>query len=196
MRSSPPFGRIRPPGVPRPLFCPPSPSRPRTRTRSSAKPRSPAWSSTGGGAPVVVGTTERTVTVEVTATDPSGLSEINATLYHGAYGAQAATVPSAAACGPTADATTTCTLAFALKPGTTPGDDSLAGTWSISAYAVSADIDAHFLESAATSAVQRDTQVPADATVRAYADGDYRWSYAVTAGTAAAVSAADYVDVV
>ena len=32
-------------------------------------------------------------------------------------------------------------------------------------------------------------------TLRAYADGDYRWSYAGTAGTAAAVSAADYVDV-
>lgn len=117
-----------------------------------------------GGDPVVVGTTERTVTVEVTATDPSGLSEINATLYHGAYGAQDATVPSAAACGPTADATTTCTLTFVLKPGTTPANDSLAGTWSVSAYAVSADIDAHFLDSAATFAVQRDTRVTADAT--------------------------------
>ncbi|WP_406354969.1 calcium-binding protein [Streptomyces sp. NBC_00658] len=213
-----------------------------------------------GGDPVVVGTTERTVTVEVTATDPSGLSEINATLYHGAYGAQDATVPSAAACGPTADATTTCTLTFVLKPGTTPANDSLAGTWSVSAYAVSADIDAHFLDSAATFAVQRDTRVTADATpepvrwgkvltvtggvqnaawatgtyaaaeagrpvalqfrkkgcteyttvktvptaadgtvsttVRAYNDGDYRWSYAGTATTAAALSEADYVDVV
>ncbi|MFQ3559318.1 hypothetical protein QZN11_21300, partial [Streptomyces gramineus] len=32
-------------------------------------------------------------------------------------------------------------------------------------------------------------------TVRAYADGDYRWSYAGTATTAAAVSPADHVDV-
>ncbi|MFD9332082.1 calcium-binding protein [Streptomyces sp. NPDC060065] len=213
-----------------------------------------------GGDPVVVGTTERTVTVEVTATDPSGLSEINATLYHGTYGAQDATVPSAAACGPTSDATTTCTLTFVLKPGTTPANDSLAGTWSVSAYAVSADIDAHFLDSAATFAVQRDTKVTADATpepvkwgkvltvtggvqnaawatgtyaaaeagrpvalqfrkkgcteyttvktvktaadgtvsttVRAYTDGDYRWSYAGTPTTAAAASEPDYVDVV
>jgi hypothetical protein len=32
-------------------------------------------------------------------------------------------------------------------------------------------------------------------TVRAYADGDYRWSYAGTDATAAAVSEGDFVDV-
>ncbi|MEU0964712.1 calcium-binding protein [Streptomyces sp. NPDC005917] len=211
------------------------------------------------GNPVVVGTSARTVAVEVTATDPSGFDAINATLYHGSYAAQDSTVASTAACGPTTDATSTCTLTFNLNPGTAPANDSLAGAWSVSAYAIAADSDAQFLDSAATFNMQRDTQLTADATpepvrygriltvtggvqnaawatgsyvaaaagqsvdlqfrragcttwstlksattaadgtvsttVRAYDDGDYRWSYAGTAGTAAAVSAADFVDV-
>lgn len=212
------------------------------------------------GNPVVVGTAARTVTVEVTATDPTGLDKIHATLYHGSYTAQDATVTPMEACGPTTATTTTCTLTFTLAPGTAPANDSLAGSWSVSAYAIAADGDAEFLDSAATFSIQRDTQVTADATpepvkwgkiltvnggvqnaawatgtyaaaeagqpvalqfrkkgcteyttvktiptaadgtvsttVRAYNDGDYRWSYAGTATTAAAVSAADYVDVV
>ncbi|MGW4733928.1 calcium-binding protein [Streptomyces shenzhenensis] len=210
------------------------------------------------GDPVVLGTAERTVTVEVTATDPAGLMEVNATLYHGSYSSPDATVPATAACGPTPDATTTCTLTFALEPGTTPADGSLAGAWHVSAYAIAADIDAEFLENAATFDLQRDTQVAVNApervkwgknltvtggvqnadwatgtyaaaaagqpvklqfrpkgcatyttvktvntaadgtvsaTVRALVDGDYRWSYAGTAGTAAAVSKGDFVDV-
>ncbi|MBW8701286.1 hypothetical protein MBT84_16905 [Streptomyces sp. MBT84] len=211
------------------------------------------------GRPVVVGTTERVVTVEVTATDPAGLQQIDATLYHGSYANQDATVPSSAACGPTTDTTTTCTLTFTLKPGIDPSDDSLAGTWSLSAYAISLDNDGVGLDNAATFPVQRDTQVTVDATpepvkrgktltvkggvqhagwatgaytaaeagrpvqlqfraegchnyttvktvrttangtvsttVRASSDGSYRWVYAGTADTAAAVSAADFVDV-
>ncbi|MER5523783.1 calcium-binding protein [Streptomyces sp. NPDC002677] len=211
------------------------------------------------GDPVVVGTDARTVSVAVTATDPTGLSEINATLYHGAYAAQDSTVPAATDCAPTADATTTCTLTFNLTPGTAPADDTLAGTWSVSAYAIGADGDAQFLENAATFALKRDSRLTVDATpepvkwgklltvkgdvrnadwatgaftaagagqsvelqfrpagcgtwstlktastaadgtvsttVRAYVDGDYRWSYAGTATTAAATSPSDYVDV-
>ncbi|MFE6486076.1 DUF5707 domain-containing protein [Streptomyces sp. NPDC057757] len=117
------------------------------------------------GSPVVVGTAARTVTVKVTATDPSGLDQINATLYHGTYGAQDATVPSAAACGPTTATTSTCTLTFTLTPGTAPADDSLAGSWSVSAYAVAVDSDAEFLDSAATFALKRDSRLTAaDAT--------------------------------
>nr|WTB33223.1 calcium-binding protein [Streptomyces sp. NBC_00830] len=211
------------------------------------------------GNPVVVGTSARTVTVEVTATDPSGLEQINATLYHGPYGAQDGTVASDAACGPTTATTSTCTLTFTLKPGTTPAGNALAGAWNVSAYAIAPDSDAVFLDSAATFSMQRDTQVTADATpepvkwgrtltvtgdvrhadwatgtsvaaeagqpvelqfrregsstyctvktvqtaaggtvsttVAAHADGSYRWSYAGTAGIAAAVSAGDFVDV-
>ncbi|MGW1727724.1 DUF5707 domain-containing protein [Streptomyces sp. NPDC002306] len=211
------------------------------------------------GDPVVVGTSARTVTVEVTATDPSGIEQINATLYHGSFGAQDSTVASAAACGPTADTTSTCTLTFTLTPGTAPAVDTQAGTWHVSAYAIAPDSDAVFLDSAADFAVRRDTKVTVDATpepvrpgrvltvkgdvrhagwatgttvptaagrsvdlqfrpagstgyctlktvrtaadgtvsttVRAYVDGSYRWSYAGTADTAAAVSADDYVDV-
>ncbi|MER7835381.1 calcium-binding protein [Streptomyces sp. NPDC096040] len=211
------------------------------------------------GAPVVVGTSARTVSVAVTATDPTGISEINATLYHGTYAAQDSTVPAATNCAPTTDATTTCTLTFNLIPGTAPANDALAGTWNVSAYAIAADGDAQFLENAATFTMKRDTRLTADATpepvrwgklltvkggvrnadwatgafaaaaagqsvelqfrpagcgtwttlksastaadgtvsttVRAYADGDYRWSYAGTDTTAAAVSASDFVDV-
>ncbi|MER6466520.1 calcium-binding protein [Streptomyces sp. NPDC001288] len=211
------------------------------------------------GDPVVVGTGARTVSVAVTATDPTGLSEINATLYHGAYAAQDGTVAAATDCAPTSDATTTCVLTFDLAPGTAPAASTLAGTWSVSAYAIAADGDAQFLERAATFTMKRDTRLTADATpepvkwgklltvkgtvqnadwatasfaaaaagqsarlqfrpsgcatwstlktavtaadgtlsttVRAYADGDYRWSYAGTATTAAAVSPADHVDV-
>ncbi|MCX4611337.1 hypothetical protein [Streptomyces mirabilis] len=70
------------------------------------------------GNPVVVGTGARTVTAEVTATDPSGLQQVNATLYHGPFGAPDSTVASTAACGPTVATTTTCTLTFTLTPGT------------------------------------------------------------------------------
>ncbi|MFJ4468800.1 DUF5707 domain-containing protein [Streptomyces sp. NPDC089424] len=211
------------------------------------------------GKPVVVGTTARTVTVEVTATDPSGLEQINATLYHGSIDAPDAAVSSTAACGPTADTTSTCTLTFPLTPGTAPADDAQAGTWKVSAYAIAPDSDAHFVDAAASFTMLRQTQVTADATpepvkrgkpltvkggvqhagwtagtnvaagagqavklqfrpegcrefktvktvltgadgslstsVRAYNDGTYRWSYAGTSGTAAAVSAGDFVDV-
>ncbi|WP_156110798.1 DUF5707 domain-containing protein [Streptomyces adustus] len=212
-----------------------------------------------GGNPVVVGTGARTVTVDVIATDPSGLDQINATLYHGSYGSQDSTVASTAACGPTTAVTSTCTLTFTLTPGTAPAGDALAGTWHVSAYAIAPDSDAVFLDSAADFLVQRETRLTVDATpepvrfgrnltvagtvqhagwaagtavpaaagrsvdlqfrpagsstyctlktvttaadgtvsttVRAYLDGSYRWSYAGTADTAAAVSADDYVDV-
>ncbi|GGJ21180.1 calcium-binding protein [Streptomyces brasiliensis] len=212
-----------------------------------------------GDRPIVLGTTERTVTVEVTATDPAGFDAINATLYHGPYSAPDATVSSTSACGPTTDATSTCTLTFTLEPGTVPADDASAGTWSVSAYAIASDSDAEFLDSAATVAVQRDTRITADATpervawgrtitvtggvrhadwatgtytgaeagrpvelqfreegcdtyttvktvrtaadgtvsttVLATSDGSYRWAYAGTADTAAAVSAGDFIDV-
>ncbi|MFD3456425.1 DUF5707 domain-containing protein [Streptomyces sp. NPDC058691] len=212
-----------------------------------------------GGQPVVVGTAERDVTVKVTATDPSGLDQINATLYHGTFADQDVTVPSAAACEPTTETTSTCTLTFTLTPGTVPADGSQAGAWSVSAWAIAPDSDAVFLDAAATFDVRRDTQVTADATpepvkfgknltvkgsvqhadwaagayapaaagrpvalqfrvadcdswitvktvktaadgtvsttVPALIDGSYRWSWAGTADTAAAVSAADFVDV-
>lgn len=212
------------------------------------------------GDPVVVGTSARTVTVEVTATDPSGLDQVNATLYHGSFGAPDSTVASAAACGPTAAATTTCTLTFTLTPGSAPADNALAGDWHVSAYAIAPDSDAVFLDSAATLSVLRDSQVTVatssksirrgrvltvtggvrnadwatgtsvgaqadlpvslqfrprnsstyctlktvrtgaagalSTTVHASTDGYYRWSYAGTASTAAAVSAGAFVDVV
>lgn len=213
----------------------------------------------GDGAPVVLGTGPRTVTVEVTATDPAGLQEIDAALYHGSFSAQDAAIASDAACGPTTEATTTCTLTFSLAPGTAPADDSLAGTWNVSAYAIAADGDAAFLDAAASFDLRRETRLTADAApekvrrgrtvtvtgdvrhagwaagttvaaaagqevelqfrakggyayrtvktvttaadgtvsanVRAFQDGSYRWSYAGTSGTAAAVSPADCVDV-
>ncbi|MFE2421231.1 calcium-binding protein [Streptomyces hokutonensis] len=111
-----------------------------------------------GGNPVVVGTGMRTVTVAVTATDPSGLQQIDATLYHGTFAAQDTAVASAKVCGPTADTTTTCTLTFTLAPGTAPANDSLAGGWSVSAYAIAPDSDAVFLDTAATFNVLRDSQ--------------------------------------
>ncbi|MFE2137307.1 calcium-binding protein, partial [Streptomyces sp. NPDC059466] len=111
------------------------------------------------GAPVVVGTGARTVTVEVTATDPAGLQQVDATLYHGSFAAPDSTVASTGACGPTAAATTTCALTFTLTPGTAPADDSLAGEWHVSAYAIAPDSDAVFLDSAATVSVLRDSQV-------------------------------------
>ncbi|MFB8772536.1 DUF5707 domain-containing protein [Streptomyces broussonetiae] len=117
-----------------------------------------------GGAPVVLGTSARTVTVEVTATDPAGLEQINATLYRGPFDAPEATVASDAACGPTSATTTTCALTFTLTPGTAPADSSQAGTWHVSAYAISPDSDAVFLDSAAEFALRRATGLTVDAT--------------------------------
>ncbi|MFF3380005.1 calcium-binding protein [Streptomyces sp. NPDC002680] len=212
------------------------------------------------GDPVVVGTGARTVTVEVTATDPSGLEQISARLYHGSFGAPDSSVAPAATCGPTAATTTTCTLTFTLTPGTVPATSSLAGGWSVSAYAIAPDSDAVFRDNAASFTLQRATDVtvatspkpvkwgrtltvtggvtnanwatgtsvgaeaglPAtlefrprgsstyctvktvqtasdgtlSTTVRAYTDGYYRWSYAGTTTTSAALSPAAFVNVV
>ncbi len=212
------------------------------------------------GAPVVVGNGARTVTVEVTAADPAGLEQISARVYHGSFDAPDSIVAPAAACGPTAATTTTCTLTFTLTPGTVPATGSLAGGWSVSAYAIAPDSDAVFRDNVASFTMLRATQVTVDAapkpvkwgrtltvtggvtnadwatgtsvgaetglpatlefrprgsstycalktvrtaadaslstTVRAYTDGYYRWSYAGTATTAAAVSPAAFVNVV
>ncbi|GAA3858528.1 hypothetical protein GCM10023084_10250 [Streptomyces lacrimifluminis] len=212
------------------------------------------------GAPVVVGTGARTVTVEVTAVDPAGFEQISARLYHGSFSAPDSSAAPAAACGPTAATTTTCTLTFTLTPGTVPAAASLAGGWSVSAYAIAADSDAVFRDNAASFTMLRTTQVSVDttpkpvkwgrtltvtggvtnadwatgtsvgaeaglpatlefrprgsstyctlktvrtaadgtlsATVRAYTDGYYRWSYVGTATSAAAVSPAAFVNVV
>lgn len=211
------------------------------------------------GAPVVVGTGARTVTVEVTATDPAGLEQISARLYHGSFSTPDSSVAPTAPCGPTSATTTTCTLTFTLTPGTVPAAGSLAGGWSVSAYAIAPDSDAVFRDNAASFSMRRATGVTVDAapkqvkwgrtltvtggvtnadwatgtsvgaeaglpatlefrprgsstyctvktvqtaaggtlstTVRAYTDGYYRWSYAGTATTAAAVSPATFVDV-
>ncbi|MEU9332255.1 calcium-binding protein [Streptomyces sp. NPDC048290] len=212
-----------------------------------------------GGQPVVVGTTARTVTVDITATDPSGLEQINATLYRGTIDAPEVSVAPATACGPTTATTTTCSLTFTLTPGTAPATTAQAGTWRVSAYAIAPDSDAVFKDSAATFAVKRSTAVTVDATpepvrrgrlltvtgavrhadwatggqsgaaagqpvklqfrkpgcrdfktvktvqtaadgtlnttVRAFQDGTYRWSYAGSDTTAAALSEGDHVDV-
>ncbi|MFE4666219.1 DUF5707 domain-containing protein [Streptomyces sp. NPDC056716] len=117
-----------------------------------------------GGQPVVVGTSARTVSVEVTATDPSGLEQINATLYRGSAESPVATVASDAACGPTAATTTTCTLTFTLTPGTAPADASQAGTWQVSAFAIAPDSDAVFRDTAAAFSVLRASEATVDAT--------------------------------
>ncbi|MET8827134.1 DUF5707 domain-containing protein [Streptomyces sp. NPDC004610] len=212
-----------------------------------------------GGQPVVVGTAARTVTVDITATDPSGLEQISATLYRGTIDAPEVSVAPAAPCGPTTATTTTCTLTFTLTPGTAPADAAQAGTWQVSAFAIAPDSDAVFKDSAADFAVRRATEVTVDAgpepvrrgrlltvtgavrhadwatgtltgapagqpvklqfrtagckefttvktvttapdgtlntTVRAFLDGTYRWSYAGTDTTAAAVSEGDHIDV-
>ena len=79
-------------------LCPPSPSRPRTRTSSSATPTSPAWSSTTATPSSSVPPREPSPSRSPRPTRPAS-TEINATLYHGSYGAQDSTVPSTAACG-------------------------------------------------------------------------------------------------
>ncbi|MFE2039862.1 DUF5707 domain-containing protein [Streptomyces sp. NPDC059477] len=138
-----------------------------------------------GGQPVVVGTSARTVTVEVTATDPSGLEQINATLYRGSVESPVATVASDAACGPTAATTTTCALTFTLTPGTAPADASQAGTWQVSAFAIAPDSDAVFRDTAAAFSVQRASQATVDATPE-----PVRWGRALT--VTGAVQQADW----
>ncbi|MGW0763820.1 calcium-binding protein [Streptomyces sp. NPDC002814] len=212
------------------------------------------------GKPVVVGTSARTVSVDVTATDPAGLEQINATLYHGSINAPDSRVRSTGGCVLTAaDTTGTCTLTFTLTPGTAPATGSLAGAWNVQAFAIGADSDAVSRDTAGTFTMQRETRLTVDAgpepvkwgkvltvkggvqqadwatgtlaagaadqpvalqfrqkgcatystvktvktaadgtlstTVRAYSDGDYRWSYAGTDTTAAGVSEGDFVDV-
>ncbi|MGW1784347.1 calcium-binding protein [Streptomyces sp. NPDC002143] len=129
----------------------------------------------GDGRPVVVGTSARTVTVEITATDPTGLDQINATLYHGSFAAPDAKVAPAAACGPTTDTTSTCTLTFTLAPGTAPATDAQAGAWSVSAYAIGADGDAEFLDAAAGFNVLRESRATVAAT-----PARVKWGRAVT----------------
>jgi hypothetical protein len=173
------------------------------------------------GNPVVVGTGARTVTAEVTATDPSGLQQVNATLYHGPFGAPDSTVASTAACGPTVATTTTCTLTFTLTPGTAPADEATPkpvkwgrvltvtggvrnadwATGTSVGAAAGRPVSLQFRPKGSSTyctlkTVPTVTGGTLSTTVRAYTDGSYRWSYAGTADTAAAVSAGTVVDVV
>ncbi|MFF3465382.1 calcium-binding protein [Streptomyces sp. NPDC001984] len=119
-----------------------------------------------GGKSIVVGSSGKaSVTVKLTASDPSGISDAGGILYHGTdvtHNDWGVTLPS---CGEHSVTTYTCT--FALKSNSDrPFDvikNSQAGTWKMWAYALGADGDYRFTDPAKTFKVLRAAQLTANA---------------------------------
>ncbi|MFD3452431.1 calcium-binding protein [Streptomyces sp. NPDC058691] len=118
------------------------------------------------GKPVVLGTTSKlTVKVTLTASDPSGIYDADAFLYHGTYPDNVdGAATSTKTCGLQNVAKYTCTLSYTFTSQDTVYKNGLAGTWKVAAYAVGQDGD--FVENDAikTFKVLRTSKLTVNAT--------------------------------
>ncbi|MGW3165226.1 DUF5707 domain-containing protein [Streptomyces sp. NPDC001142] len=100
-----------------------------------------------GGKDIVLGTTaSKTVSVSVTASHPSGISDAFVALWHGKDlysedSVDGAVVPNedAAKCTKVNTTTSTCKLTFTFEPGWELYKNSLAGTWKVAAAVLAGD---------------------------------------------------------
>ncbi|WP_329027162.1 DUF5707 domain-containing protein [Streptomyces sp. NBC_00690] len=126
-----------------------------------------------GGKDIVLGTTDvKTFTIAVTATDDSGI-EVGRTypiMWHGPihkpsgdpYGL---VLPDdiRGKCVNQSRTTTTCTYTFTMNPRIEPQDNTTAGTWTVSAYALANDGDYISKDSATKARVLRNSKLTANA---------------------------------
>ncbi|MEU4090975.1 calcium-binding protein [Streptomyces sp. NPDC026673] len=122
-----------------------------------------------GGKDIVLGTTAtKTVSLSVTATDPSGIEDVFAILWHGTDlespdGVDGGVVPNedTATCtvSATDPAVSTCKLTFTFDPAMDLYKNELAGTWKVAVGALAKDEDGVVKDAAATTKVKRNARL-------------------------------------
>ncbi|MFI7597218.1 hypothetical protein [Actinoplanes sp. NPDC049681] len=150
----------------------------RTVIRAFAGPASPPDETAGatkitnvvvnGGKDLAFGTSGSTsFTTTFTATDPSGIADGDAYLYHGSYQAPDGLILAAgpADCVKSSDATSVCTARFTMDVRVDAAKNALSGAWKVAAWAHAAD-GTGFTDRHAAGAVglKRTTKLTADAT--------------------------------
>ncbi|MFD5097836.1 DUF5707 domain-containing protein [Streptomyces albidochromogenes] len=121
-----------------------------------------------GGKDIVLGTTNpKTITVSVTATDPSGIQDAYVALWHGASAddVDGYVIPNeeAATCTATNATTATCKLTITIDPQLDLYMNSLAGTWKVEAAAQGKDEDFVWKDAYKTHRVQRFSKLTVNA---------------------------------
>ncbi|WP_406265927.1 calcium-binding protein [Actinacidiphila glaucinigra] len=126
-----------------------------------------------GGNEIVLGTTAtKTVTVAVTATDPSGIDDVFAVLWHGTDLEAPGTVDGGvvqnedrAKCSvsSTSPAVSTCKLTFTFDPVVDLWKNELAGTWKVAVGALAKDEDGVLENAVTTTKVKRNARVTVNA---------------------------------
>ncbi|MGW7198284.1 DUF5707 domain-containing protein [Streptomyces chryseus] len=121
-----------------------------------------------GGKDIVLGTTNpKTITVSVTATDPSGIQDAYVALWHGASAddVDGYVVPNeeAATCTESSATTATCKLTITIDPQLDLYMNSLAGTWKVEAAAQGKDEDFVWKDAYKTHRVQRFSKLTVNA---------------------------------
>ncbi|MFJ6935299.1 hypothetical protein [Streptomyces sp. NPDC101132] len=108
---------------------------------------------------------DATVKVRFTVTDPAGVAAAGAYFHHGTYDRPDGVVPQYwnAACTPATATTATCTAQVAVRPVDELGRNSLAGLWSVTAWAHSKDGSGRVLVTkAGTADLRRTTTISPD----------------------------------
>ncbi|MFD9073292.1 calcium-binding protein [Streptomyces lasiicapitis] len=124
-----------------------------------------------GGKDIVLGTTAvKTFTIAVTATDDSGIETggTSPVMWHtpfpnGDYYGLVIPENIAGKCMRTSFTTTTCTYTLKINPRIHPQDNTTAGTWTVSAYALANDGDYITKDSAAKAKVLRNSRMTVNA---------------------------------
>jgi hypothetical protein len=125
-----------------------------------------------GGKDIVLGTTDvKTFTIAVTAADDSGIEVGNTfpVMWHtplpnGDYYGFVTPDDIAGTCVHQSSTTTTCTYTLKMNPRIDPQDNTTAGTWTVSAYALANDGDYTTKDSAAKVKVLRNSRLTVNAT--------------------------------
>ncbi|MFJ6016668.1 calcium-binding protein [Streptomyces sp. NPDC092952] len=114
-----------------------------------------------GGKDIVLGTTaKKTISISITASHPTGVSDAYADLWHGTNGddVDGAVIPNeeVAKCTKVNATTSTCKLTFTIDPRYDLYKNSLAGTWHVTAAALAGDESAFaYTDYYSTARVQR-----------------------------------------
>ncbi|MGX1885560.1 calcium-binding protein [Streptomyces sp. NPDC055287] len=122
-----------------------------------------------GGKDIVLGTTaKKTISISVTATDPEGIYDGYAFLWHGSNvesDVDGALIPEAAEgdCTTVNATTSTCKVSITIDPQVDLWKNALAGTWKVYAGAVGNDGDLYTRDAYKTHRVQRFSKLTANA---------------------------------
>ncbi|MGW7071501.1 DUF5707 domain-containing protein [Streptomyces sp. NPDC054855] len=122
-----------------------------------------------GGKNIVVGTTEKKkFTIAVTATDPEGIYDADALLWHGSDAETDVdgllfSDEAGATCKVVNATTSTCTVNVTADPKLDLYSNILAGKWKVSAYAIGNDADSISKDTVGYASIQRNARLTTNA---------------------------------